>query len=115
MKMLHVTIQTEKFEEEIRFYEEYCGLTIERDYRERGSDLVFLSNEAGETCIEIIRKEGAADAGNQDLSVGFKSPDVDAWYEKIKESGFEAGPMIEVPGAKFFFTKDPAGVRVQFM
>ena len=115
MKFLHVTIQTEKFDEEIKFYEEFCGLAIERDYREKGSDLVFLSNAAGETCVEIIRKAEAADAGNPDLSIGFKTDDVNAQYILMREKGFDAGPMIEVPGAKFFFVKDPAGVRVQFM
>ena len=33
MKMLHVTIQTNKFEEEMEFYEKEVGLTLQRDMR----------------------------------------------------------------------------------
>ena len=33
MKMLHVTIQTNKFEEEMEFYEKEVGLTLQRDIR----------------------------------------------------------------------------------
>ena len=40
-KMLHVTIQTNRFEEEIAFYEKEVGLTLQRDMRPM-KDLVFL-------------------------------------------------------------------------
>ena len=33
MKMLHVTVQTARFEEEIAFYRDIVGLTIRRDAR----------------------------------------------------------------------------------
>ena len=42
MKMQHVTIQTNRFEEEIKFYENVVGLTIQRDNRPE-MDLVFLA------------------------------------------------------------------------
>ena len=32
-KMLHITIQTTRFEEEIAFYEKEAGLTLQRDMR----------------------------------------------------------------------------------
>ena len=54
MNMVHVTIQTSKFEEEIRFYEKYVGLTIRRDMRSAGKDLVFLGENAGSTMVENI-------------------------------------------------------------
>ena len=41
MKMLHVTIQTNKFEEEMEFYEKEVGLTLQRDLRP-AKDLVFF-------------------------------------------------------------------------
>ena len=54
-KMLHVTIQTNRFEEEIAFYEKEVGLTLQRDMRPM-KDLVFLANAEGDTCVEVLRQ-----------------------------------------------------------
>ena len=116
MKMLHVTIQTAKFDEEIAFYQDIVGLKIVRDMRTIGRNLVFLADNEGDTCIEIIDTPQAEDAGNAYLSVGFQSEDVDAMRDRLVSMGYEATPMISPsPTVKFFFVKDPAGVRVQFM
>lgn len=116
MKMLHVTIQTAKFEEEIRFYEEQVGLKMQVDMRPMGRNMVFLANGEGETQIEVIENSEGVDAGNQFLSVGFKTEDVEKKHEEMIAAGFETTPMISpAPQVKFFFVKDPAGVRVQFM
>ena len=61
MKMRHVTIQTNRFEEEIKFYENEVGLTIQEDVRPL-KDMVFLADAAGETCIEVIRNPESSDA-----------------------------------------------------
>ena len=116
MKMLHVTIQTCRFEEELKFYQEIAGLAITRDMRPMGREMVFLANAEGETEIEIIGNPGAADAGNEYLSVGFRTEDVEAKREELVAMGLEASPMVSPnPHVKFFYVKDPAGVRVQFM
>lgn len=116
MKMLHVTIRTEKFEEELKFYEEVVGLTVANDMRPMGRNMVFLSNGEGETQIEIIETPEAADAGNEFLSVGFLTEDVESKRKELVAAGYEATPMVSpAPQVKFFFVKDPAGVNVQFM
>ena len=115
MRFLHVTIQTDQFESEIAFYEKYAGLTIQQDMRPR-KDLVFLANEAGDTCVEILRNPQAKDTGNPNLSLGFQTDDVEKKREEMVAAGFEATPMISpMPGVQFFFVKDPAGVNVQFI
>jgi lactoylglutathione lyase len=115
MKMLHVTIQTNKFESELAFYEKEVGLTIRQDMRPN-MDLVFLSNEDGETCVEIINAPDAEDAGNPNLSIGFKSDNVEEKRDQLLAAGYEVTPIIcPLPDVKFFFTTDPAGVKVQFM
>jgi len=115
MKMLHVTIQTNRFEEEIEFYEKEVGLTLQRDMRPK-KDLVFLANAEGETCVEVLRNPEIGDAGNAGLSIGFKTDDVAAKREAMVAAGHEATPMIRpMPGVEFFFVKDPAGVNVQFI
>ena len=116
MKMLHVTIQTEHFEEEIQFFEKHTGLKIVQDMRELGRNMVFLANAPDETCIEIIEKPGAANAGNENISIGFCSEDVEKKREELILEGYEVTPMIiPMPNVKFFFVKDPAGVTIQFM
>ena len=115
MKMLHVTIQTNQFESEIEFYEKEVGLTIQRDMRPV-KDLAFLANGEGETCVEVLRNPDAEDAGNQNLSIGFKTEDAEKKREELIAAGYDVTPMISpMPDVKFFFVTDPAGVRVQFI
>ena len=115
MKMLHVTVQTARFEEEITFYREVVGLTIRRDARP-GRNMVFLSDSEGDTEIEIIENSGSADAGNAFLSIGFRTGDAEAFRADLEAKGFAPGPMVTPgPGVKFFFLRDPAGVNVLFM
>ncbi|MGN0704864.1 MAG: VOC family protein, partial [Lentihominibacter sp.] len=64
MKLVHVTIQTASFEDEIRFYQEHAGLKIVSDMRNAGRNMVFLSNEDNETSIEIIENKDAHNSGN---------------------------------------------------
>lgn len=116
MKMLHVTIQTDQFEKEMEFYEKCVGLTMQADLRPKGKDLVFFGDNEEATRIEIIRNPEAANSGNENLSIGFQAEDVEAKREEMIAAGFEVTPMITpMPGVKFFFVKDPAGVNVQFM
>lgn len=116
MRMLHVTIETAEFDEEIKFYEDIVGLNIQMDMRTKGRNIVFLANASGGTCIELIENRDATNSGNQYLSVGFKSDDVVTMQDELIEKGYDVSPMISPnENTKFFFVKDPAGVRVQFM
>ena len=113
--MLHVTIQTNRFEEEMEFYKTVVGLTLQRDLRPH-KDLVFFANKTGDTCIEIIHNPDAEAAGNEYLSIGFQADDVDAKRVELVEAGYDVTPMVSpMPDVKFFFVKDPAGVSVQFI
>ena len=116
MKLSHVTIRTGHFSEEIKFYQEIAGLGIVRDLREIGEGIVFLSDEAQDVRIEIIHTPDAADAGNENLSVGFITEDAAVKREDLIRRGMDVTPMASpVPSVQFFFVKDPAGVRVQFL
>ena len=116
MKMLQVTIRTNKFKEELAFYKEIVGLRIVRDLREKGRGIVFLADSEGDTCIEIIDVPDADDAGNRHLSIGFNSGDADRMREKLAALGMKVSPMESpAPYVRFFFVQDPAGVTVQFM
>lgn len=116
MKIAHVTIQTDKFDEEVRFYEEQTELKVQRDMRTAGRNMVFLADAAGDTCIEIIENKDAADSGNPNFSIGFHTDDVAGKREALAAAGYDVTPMITpMPDVKFFFVKDPAGVTVQFI
>ena len=116
MKLLHITIHTDNFEKEITFYLEYAGLHITRDMRPAGREMVFLADKDGDTEIEIIYDPDAHSAGNQNLSIGFRTEDPDLKREEMLQCGYDVTPMITpYPHVRFFFTTDPAGVRVQFM
>ncbi len=116
MKIAHVTIQTDKFDEEVRFYEEQTELKVQRDMRPASRNMVFLADAAGDTCIEIIENKDAADSGNPNFSIGFHTDDVAGKREALAAAGYDVTPMITpMPDVKFFFVKDPAGVTVQFI
>ena len=115
MKMLHVTIQTKFFQDEMDFFLKHVGLKIDRDMRPFGRNMVFLNNGEGETCIEIIENDSDC-AGNENLSVGFLTEDLEKKREELIADGFVPTPMITpAPNVKFFFVTDPAGVKIQFM
>ncbi len=116
MKMLHVTIQTNKFEDELLFYQKIIGLQVVRDMRPMGRNMVFLANAGDETEVEIIEVPTAENAGNEYLSIGFLTEDVFAKHEELTAMGLQTTPMISPnPQVHFFFVTDPAGVKVQFM
>ena len=100
----------------MNFYLEIVGLKIIRDMRTAGRNMVFLADEGGDTEIEIIEKQDADSAGNENLSIGFKTDDAVAKYAELASKGLSVSGMIQPnPHVKFFFIKDPAGVNVQFM
>ena len=116
MKLVHVTIQTNKFEKEIEFYKKYAGLVVQQDMRPMGRNLVFLAENKGDTCIEIIENKEAEAAGNSNISLGFHTNDLAAKREELISAGFTPTPIISpMPDVHFFFVNDPAGVAVQFI
>ncbi len=116
MRMGHVTIRTKFFPEEIAFYQDIVGLKIVRDLREKGSDIVFLAdNEAG-TRIEVIENKEAGSSGNDHLSIGFHTQDIEKLRDDLQNKGLNVSQITSpAPAVRFFFVTDPAGVRVQFL
>ncbi len=116
MKIKHITINSARLEESIRFYEETAGLSIQRDLRGKGpSNIVFMGDSAGETCVELISNPDEPYSG-EGISIGFEVDDVAAYHKELMSRGMELTPVISpVPGTSFFFVKDPNGVTVQFI
>ena len=116
MKMMHITIQTQNFNEEIKFYQEIIGLSIQHEMNGMGRHIVFLDDNEGGMPIEIIDRPDAENSGNQFLSMGYKTDDVVKMRETLMKKGYEVSEMVSpMPQIQFFFAKDPAGVTIQFM
>ncbi len=116
MKMQHVTITTKCIDESVEFYQTVAGLNIERDMRSVPEHkIVFLSNASGETCVELSENTDASFAGSG-ISIGFAVDDAEAYREKLIGLGMEVGEMISpAPVTRFFYTKDPNGLSIQFI
>ena len=116
MKMAHVTIMTKCLDESVKFYQDIVGLKIQRDMRNiPAHKIVFLGNEAGETCVELVENPEGAYSGSG-ISMGFEVEDAAGYREELEKKGFKPGEMISPnPHARFFFVKDPNGVDIQFV
>ena len=90
MKMMHITIQTKHFAEELKFYQEIIGLTIQHEMngmgsglnprtaigqRSDGSILLFVTDGRGKSghlgassgdLIAVMQEYGAVNAANLD-------------------------------------------------
>lgn len=116
MKLVHITIQTNHFDEELYFYQTYVGMKIQSDLRPAGKPIVFLADPASETQLELIENPDADNSGNEHLSIGFHANSLDALHTSFEQDGFAPSPMTSpMPQVQFFFVKDPAGVNVQFI
>lgn len=115
MKMVHVTIYTDCFEDSIKFYEDIVDLKIQTDLRPFGGNIVFLAEGESDTQVELIDEPEKAYWG-AGISMGFHVDDVEAKREEILENGYHPTPIITPnPQVKFFFVEDPNGVKVQFI
>ena len=117
MKLVHVTIKVRDLDSSLEFYQKVVGLTIRRDMRTvPGMPIVFLSDEAGDTNVELIGSQEADSYSGSGISIGFKTDDIHGQYKRIQELGLSPGEMISpVPGTNFFFVADPDGLTVQFI
>ena len=116
MKMEHITIRTSSFHEEIDYYKEIVGLKVVRDLRAGGSRIVFLADREDDTKVEVIEMTESENSGNEFLSIGFHTDDVEKLWEELGAKGLEPTQIISpAPTVRFFFVKDPAGVNVQFI
>ena len=85
MKMMHVTIQTQNFNEEIKFYQEVIGLSIQHEMNGMGRHIVFLGDNEGGMPIEIIDRPDAENSGKPRKAASRRCEDTsascDTWYK----------------------------------
>lgn len=112
----HITIQTNKFEEEIQFYNKYLSIGVQIDMRNQGRNMVFLGKSKTDTLIEVIENLEIKETNNENISIGFKVKDLEEKQNLLQKEGFSPTKIISPnKHIHFFFVKDPAGMNVQFI
>ena len=115
MRIVHITINTADLEKSLAFYQDIMEMKIQRDMRQLGRPIVFLTDSADGTCVELIENPEQPYNG-AGLSIGFHVDDVESAHKLMMEKGLKPTPMTSPnPGTKFFFVNDPNGVRIQFI
>jgi lactoylglutathione lyase len=115
MKFNWVILNVNDIDESMKFYTEIIGLRVCKKIQEFGADIVFLGD--GETKLELIcDKEHPNKNMGQDVSLGFAVKSVYEMMEILNEHGatIQTGSIEPNPHIKYFYAKDPNGVRIQF-
>jgi lactoylglutathione lyase len=117
MKFCWSTLRVKNLDESIEFYREIVGLEVENRFTGgAGTEIAFLG--AGETKIELIcdGKDRETNVGD-DISWGFDVSSLERSLELVKEKGIavDSGPMQPNPHIRFFFVRDPNGMRIQLV
>lgn len=112
--MRHVALFVDKLAECEHFYTELLGMEVEWRPDE---DNVYLSS--GNDNLALHRVPDRKEAGQLD-HIGFFIGDiekVDDWFTYLKENDVEmlTEPRTHRDGARSFYCKDPAGIRVQII
>jgi lactoylglutathione lyase len=104
-------------EESLHFYKEIVGLKENRRFPAGpGVEISFLGE--GSTQIELIHDEKLKEINlGEDISWGFQVESVDAMMTSVREKGIEvhSGPFQPNPHTRYFFVKDPNGLKIQFV
>ena len=117
MKFCWSTISVNNLEESLDFYQKIVGLTLNRRFKaDENTEIAFLGN--GETKLELIDNSENNDVNfGEDISLGFEIDSLEDKMNYLEKNGIDiiSGPIQPNPNIKFFFTKDPNGLRIQFV
>jgi len=117
MKLAWTTIYVKDMEESLKYYVELIGLNIHHRLTQPDVDLVFLGND-DEALLELIEDKAVKQVdlkGN--FSIGIQVESAIEIIDKLQKEGYEliGGPIQPNVITKFWFVKDPDGLRVQLV
>lgn len=117
MNYLWTTIQVKDMKESLNFYQNILELPIQRKFNpDEKTEIVFLGD--GETNIELIDVKNKVDISfGNDISIGFEVDSIDSITEKLKKEGITSETKVLQPNPhiKFFYVRDPNGLKIQFV
>jgi lactoylglutathione lyase len=117
MKFCWCTIMVSDLEASIRFYRDVVGLTVNRRFPAgSGNEIAFMGD--GETQIELFYNPGKPQSQfGSDLSLGFVVDSLDVTMNSLLKQGIpvDSGPFQPNPGIRFFYVRDPDGLKIQFV
>lgn len=122
MNFLHVMIRVKNIEESLKFYTELLDMKLVREMRLDDCSLYFLSDEEGQTQIELTYNDETPREGYQigsgfgHFAFGVKS--MDEFTSKMKKLGIEyLYEPFNLPNRelKIAFVKDPDGYEIELV
>jgi lactoylglutathione lyase len=117
MKFCWSTLRVKDLEKSIGFYSEIVGLKVANRFSAGpGVEIAFMGS--GETQIELICDGENRDTHTgSDISWGFEVESLEKSLALVKEKEIEvdSGPIQPNPHVKFFFLKDPDGMKIQLV
>lgn len=117
MKLCWCTVAVGNMEESLKFYQEIVGLSLNNRFK-GGPDAEIAFLGEGDAQVELMHNaEHMSEVKSSAVSLGFEVDSVENKLGFLKEYGIEveSGPFQPNPHMKFFFIKDPNGVRIQFI
>ena len=110
----HVTVNTEKMEETIKFYQWLLELPIaSRMKTPNGVEIVFFG-EPEETKFEVIQAPGVAPKAAEGVTIGFAVQSVQEKMALLDSRNIQHSPVLSPsPHVAFCFFTDLNGVRIQ--
>lgn len=111
------TIHVGDLEKSLAFYTGIVGLTVDRRFSAGpGTDIAFLGEGAAK--VELICVKGhKPEARPEGISLGFRVENLDDKMAFIKEKGLpvDSGPIQPNEHVRFFYVRDPDGLKIQFV
>lgn len=122
MKFLHVMIRVKDIDKSLTFYQELFDMNLVDEMELEDSKLYFLSDEDGQTQIELTYNfdtpKNGYNNGNAFGHFAFSTKNMDKFEEKMKEFGINwlVEPFIlQNYDMKIAFLKDPDGNEIELI
>lgn len=116
MRINWITIKVNKFEESKKFYNQYLGMKVEREFSPTKSmSITFFAADNGMKIELIYDKDSKMESSNNSsISIGVSSQDYDNLLQKARVRKIIAiEPAVLGGHMECFFVDDPNGISLQ--
>lgn len=116
MKLNYITLMVRDLEESVKFYTKLAGLKVEANLKLPMGKIVFLSNEKGETKLELVDFKGVEKVETKGIVLSFHvEGSLEEFYSIVVNAGYKPSDIFDMaPKPKHFKLRDPDGIIVEF-